>query len=96
MKFGPTCTRSVDHKTNCCEIGSHEKFERWPRNDQACLARNLITSPLYDFVLENLSLDLGQLTLLSGSKTNVKTERGVKPDAVVEEQGEAEIVDAVG
>ena len=95
MKFGPTCTRSVDQKTNCCEIGSHEKFERWPCVDQACLARNVLTSPLYDFVLENLALDLGQLTLLSASKTNVKTEKGVKPDAAVEDQGEAKIVDAV-
>ena len=95
MKFGPTCTRTLDHKTNCCEIGSHEKFERWPKDDQRCLARNVITSPFYEFVLENITLDLGQLTLLSGYKANVKTERGVKPDVVVEEQGEAEIVDDV-
>ena len=93
MKFGPTCTRTVDHKSNSCDIGSHEKFERWPKDDQRTLARNVITNPLYEFVLENISLDLAQLTLLSGYKANVKTERAVIPDAVVEEQGEAEIVD---
>ena len=61
----------------------------------SCLASNVITSPLYDFVLENLALDLGQLKILSASKTNVKTEKGVKPDAAVEDQGEAVVVDAV-
>jgi hypothetical protein len=55
----------------------------------------VITSPLYEFVLENVTLDLAQLTILSGGKANVKTERDVIPDAVVEEQGEAEIVDDV-
>ena len=53
----------------------------------------MITSPLYEFVLENVTLDLAQLTLLLGYKANVKTERAVIPNAVVEEQGEAEIVD---
>ena len=95
MKFGPTCTRTVDHKSNSCDIGSHEKFERWPKDDQRCLARNVITNPLYEFVLENITLDLAQLTLLSGYKAYVKAERAVIPDAVVEEQGESEIVDDV-
>jgi hypothetical protein len=95
MKFGPTCTRTVDRKSNCCDIGSHDKFERWSKDDQKTLARNVITSPLYEFVLENVTLDLAQLTILSGGKANVKTERDVIPDAVVEEQGEAEIVDDV-
>ena len=55
----------------------------------------MLTNPLYDFVLENLALDLGQLKILSASKTNVKTEKGVKPDAAVEDQGEAVAVNAV-
>ena len=93
VKFELTGTRILESKTNSFKNVSHEKYDHWQRKDQECLAQSVLTKPLYDFVLDNLALDMGQIKLLAAGNKNIKTEKGVQSGEAVEEQGEAIIVD---
>ena len=57
------------------------------------MAHSVINNPLYDFVMENLSLDMGQLKILAAANKKIKNEKDILPEGVVQEQGETIVVD---
>ena len=48
------------------------------------MAHSVLNNPLYDFVMEKPTLDMGQLKIMAAVNQKFKSEKDVIPDGVVQ------------